>query len=401
MTQAREGYKMTELGEIPVEWEIVTLDDIATVIMGQSPNSDSYNEEGEGLPFYQGKTEFGRMFPIPVKWCTEPLKIAKNEDVLISVRAPVGEVNICQEQSCIGRGLAVVRAKESSNYKYIYYLSFFLKEKLNRKSQGSTFTAINSTDLRMLKVPQVQLKEQQKIAEILSTVDTQIEKTVQLIEQTKQLKKGLMQQLLTRGIGYTEFKDTELGKIPIAWNIGTLEEVASISMGQSPDSSSYNEEGEGLPFYQGKSEFGRMYPTPVKWCTKPTRIAQAKDVLISVRAPVGEVNICQEESCIGRGLAVVREKAASNYKFIYYLLYFLKDKLNRKSQGSTFTAINSLDLRSLKIPIVNINEQQKIADILSTVDTEIESYEAEKAKYEELKKGLMQQLLTGKVRVKV
>jgi type I restriction enzyme, S subunit len=108
--------------------------------------------------------------------------------------------------------------------------------------------------------------------------------------------------------------------IPENWFWKKLEEICEIILGQSPPSESYNTEGIGLPFYQGKAEFGMIYPTPWKWCSKPKKIAQANDILISVRAPVGPTNICLEKSCIGRGLAAIRPKGDVLNKYVLYYL---------------------------------------------------------------------------------
>jgi len=187
--EAREGYKMTELGEIPNEWKIKKLSDVSEIIMGQSPNSNSYNNDGIGIAFFQGKTEFGRINPIVKKWCSNPTKISKPLDILISVRAPVGAVNINNIEACIGRGLGAIRQNEFSNYRYLYYAIQQFQDFLLKSAQGSTFEAINSNDLKSLKIPIPSLGEQEKIAEILSVVDEQIENTEKLIQKIKNLKK--------------------------------------------------------------------------------------------------------------------------------------------------------------------------------------------------------------------
>lgn len=148
-----------------------------------------------------------------------------------------------------------------------------------------------------------------------------------------------------------------------------LADVVNIIMGQSPPGSSYNTEGNGLPFFQGKAEFGDIHPTPVKWCTEPSRIAEAGDILMSVRAPVGPTNIATEKCCIGRGLAALR--ANSPILLQSYLHFFLRHSepfLVSKGQGSTFAAINRNDLASLNLSIPALSEQQRIVDILSRAE---------------------------------
>ena len=211
-----------------------------------------------------------------------------------------------------------------------------------------------------------------------------------------------MQELLTKGIGHKEFKDTEIGRIPKEWEVVRLKESKEIDliMGQSPPGKSYNKKGEGLPFIQGKAEFGNMYPSSILWTTQPTKIAEEGDILISVRAPVGDVNICPYRLCIGRGLAAIRIKEGSN---IFYFYWFQKEKQRIESigKGSTFKAITKDELSNIFIPFPSLPEQQKIAEILSTVDKRLELLRNKKEKMERVKKGLMNDLLTGKRRVKV
>ena len=147
-----------------------------------------------------------------------------------------------------------------------------------------------------------------------------------------------------------------------------LEEICAINMGQSPDSSTYNEDGTGLPFFQGNADFGEIYPTVRMWCSEPTRIAREKDILISVRAPIGALNIANCECCIGRGLAAltVNEDICAQ-EYLWHVLSGKVDELNSKGTGSTFKAINKKTLSETEIPLPPIDEQRKIAAVLDKV----------------------------------
>ena len=125
-------------------------------------------------------------------------------------------------------------------------------------------------------------------------------------------------------------------ELPEGWVWTTLEEISEIILGQSPPSSTYNTGGEGLPFYQGKLEFGKLYPTPRKWCTVPKKIAEKGDVFISIRAPVGPTNICPETSAVGRGLAAIRGLGGIESFFILYLMRAYANEIARKGTGTTF-----------------------------------------------------------------
>ena len=152
------------------------------------------------------------------------------------------------------------------------------------------------------------------------------------------------------------------------WPTKKLEEIAEVIMGQSPPSSSYNERGEGLPFFQGKAEFGEIYPTPIKYCSSPNRIAEANDILISVRAPVGNINIAREKSCIGRGLGALRaRKNILNQMFLFYFMKKNENNWSRLSTGSTFSAIKGSILKNYKIPLPPLNIQKQIVERLDKI----------------------------------
>ncbi len=147
-----------------------------------------------------------------------------------------------------------------------------------------------------------------------------------------------------------------------------LKDVCKINMGQSPESSSYNESGDGLPFYQGNADFGERYPSTRIWCNAPTKIAEAGDVLISVRAPIGALNYAKEECCIGRGLAAITPDAHRfSSEFIYWLLAGKRVELNSKGTGSTFKAIGRRVLEDILIPNIGFAQQQNIAISLEKV----------------------------------
>lgn len=267
---------------------------------------------------------------------------------------------------------------------YSYYLLFKEKE-LQNMSSGSTFKELTKDRLENFEVPVPPLPEQQKIAEVLSTLDGAIQNVDRIIEKTNRLKKGLMQRLF----------DKKHDKV----KIGEFSDVEMI-MGQSPTSDTYNESGNGMPFLQGNADFGEIYPTINYYTTNPLKIAEKGDILLSVRAPVGDVNMAPHKLCIGRGLGAIRIANGSNI-FYFYLFQNIKRILENLGAGSTFKAITKNQLENVEIPIFSFPEQQKIAEILSDVDRKLELERKRKEKLERTKKGLMNNLLTGKKRVRV
>jgi type I restriction enzyme S subunit len=154
---------------------------------------------------------------------------------------------------------------------------------------------------------------------------------------------------------------------PETWHKTVLSEIAYIEMGQSPPSSSYNDQGNGLPFFQGKAEFGKIYPTVQKWCTEPKKIAEANDILISVRAPVGPTNLASEKCCIGRGLAAIRAYPSLNQKYLLHHFRNIEPWLGQQGTGTTFKAISKSFIQSLEVPLAPLNEQKRIADKLDSL----------------------------------
>ncbi|WP_316570675.1 restriction endonuclease subunit S [Neobacillus sp. YIM B06451] len=406
-----KGYRMTELGEIPMEWEIQTLDDISIKILDGVHSTPSYTKEGIKFLSVENITNenFTATKYISLEDHLEYSKrcnVEKN-DILMTRIGTLGIPRLVDWdfESSIYVSLALIKLKNKRQAKFLaqYMRSdIFLKEVMKRSLLNATPQKINLGDIGKIPVILPSFNEQQQIAEILSALDQQIEITNQLIEKIKELKKGLMQQLLTKGIGHSEFKQTELGEIPVVWELKTLGQSCHVIMGQSPKGDSYNTNGTGIPLLNGPTEFGDRHPKVIQWTTSPTKFCEANDILFCVRgSSIGRMNIANQRYCIGRGLAAIRQGKDTITKYIGYILEHKIEQVLKNTSGSTFPNITKDELNGVSLPIPSIEEQNKIVDILSTVDEQIKSYEQEKEKYTKLKKGLMQQLFTGKLRVTV
>ncbi|MEM2029854.1 MAG: restriction endonuclease subunit S [Archaeoglobaceae archaeon] len=411
------NFKQTEIGEIPIDWKITNLSDkeVAEIIMGQSPPSTTYNKNGRGLPFLQGKMEFGEIYPSPAIYCSNPLKVAEQNDVLISVRAPVGDVNIAPYKLCIGRGLAAIRFNpEKANFQFYFYYLKKIKSFLENLGKGSTFKAINRDDLERLKIPLPPFEEQRAVAWVLSVVDLAIQRTDMVIAKTERLKKGLMQTLLTKGIGHKEFKDTEIGKIPKTWQIVSLKDVvveakSGFACGQRDENGILQLRMDNIdPEGWINMEAGVKVPPPPDvedYILKPGDIlfnnTNSVDLIGKTAIFRGEFPRCVYSNHITR-IRVNQKKIVPEW--ILYLLI-------RKWELGVFKAIchrhvhqagiNNEDLLRLKIPLPPIEEQQAIVSTILANDNVLKFQRNEKAKLERIKQGLMDLLLTGKVRVKV
>ncbi len=185
------------------------------------------------------------------------------------------------------------------------------------------------------------------------------------------------------------------------WTETTLQDIAEVILGQSPPSACYNEDSVGLPFYQGKLEFGDLYPTPRKWCSAPKKIAEKGDILISVRAPVGPTNICPEKSCIGRGLAAIRPLGGIETNFLLYFLRSSENEIAGKGTGTTFNAISGSQLREFPIPLPPLPEQRrivsKIDELFSDLVVGVTSLKKAKAELARFRQSVLAHAFFGKL----
>lgn len=211
----------------PVGWEAKRFTDIATVIAGQSPPGETYNDRGNGLPFLQGNADFSFKYPCPTLWCSAPQKTAMMHDTLISVRAPVGEVNRADRDYAIGRGLAAVRAT-NAHADFIYHGLQRWRWSLQRVAQGTTFDAVTARHFAKLHVAvPIDLHEQSAIACILDAVDTAIEQARAATKHAEEFKRALMQKVFSEGTRKRQQKKTLIGLIPNTWEVKPVSAVVT------------------------------------------------------------------------------------------------------------------------------------------------------------------------------
>ncbi len=419
-------FQETEIGKIPREWKTVKLSSVARIIMGQSPPSDTYNREGLGMPFLQGKMEFGRMYPSPTTYTTQPLKIAEPNDILISVRAPVGDVNIAPYKICIGRGLAAIRFNpKTANHTFYFYYLQYIKKQLETLGKGSTFKAITKKDLEELLIPLPPIKEQEKVSEILTMIDKIIELYHEERERLERLKRGLMSELLTGRIRVreengrlsfhreTEFQETEIGKIPKEWGLAKLEKIAKIITGPFGSQLKKSElTNHGIKVYtqenvlQRNFEIGNLYISEEKFKELKNFEVMPDDVLLTIRGTIGKsikVPTGITKGIIHTNLAIIRlekkEVLPDFVELVFNESEILMEQVRRMYSATTIPALYGRTLKQIKIMLPSLNEQKAITHIFSTVNRAIELYREEITRLERLKRGLMDLLFTGKVRV--
>ncbi len=254
---------------------------------------------------------------------------------------------------------------------------------------GSTVSNLRIPVLSALEIPlPPTLAEQQAIAGALSDADALIEALEQLIAKKRQVKQGAMQELLTGKRRLPGFSGE--------WEVKRLGDIAEIVMGQSPSSAYYNTKGEGLPLIQGNADISNRETIKRVFTTEITKRGRHGDILMSVRAPVGEIARATFDICLGRGVCAIRHPN----DFLYHTMIAKEPTWAKLSKGSTFDAVNSTDVKAFEIGLpVDEKEQTAIAAVLSDMDAEIAALEARLAKTRLLKQGMMQELLTGRIRL--
>lgn len=295
-------------------------------------------------------------------------------------------INLKLKKGLISYFYPVFSLKNSNEYFLVNLLNTKYQFKMYAISEGTSQKVLSIANLKNLKVLYPSLEEQNKIANFLTTVDKKITNLENTITSLENQKKGLLQQIFSQKL---RFKDENGNNYP-NWEKKKLEDISNITMGQSPDSDFVNTEKIGTPFLQGNAEFTNKYPIEKYWCTKPQKIANPTDILLSVRAPVGAINIANKKFCIGRGLSAISFNC--NKLFGKYNLEFNLFQLIKKSQGSTFSSINKKDISEIILFIPCLEEQTKIADFLSAFDRKLENQKAQLEHWKQIKKGLLQQM---------
>jgi type I restriction enzyme S subunit len=253
---------------------------------------------------------------------------------------------------------------------FLKYVLFSETEALWRFASGTTHQTIYYPEAKAFHVCLPPLPEQKRIAHILGSLDDKIELNRRMNKTLEEMARALFKSWFigfdpvvaksegrppegmdaeTAKLFPSSFEDSALGRIPKGWKVGKLSDVAIITMGQSPQGETFNEDGNGIVFYQGRAEFGWRYPTRRLYTTDPKRMAQANDILMSVRAPVGDINVANEACCIGRGLSAIRSKNGQS-SFMLYAMDSLKEQLDvYDGEGTVFGCINKDALGGLKI----------------------------------------------------
>ena len=309
----------------------------------------------------------------------------------------VGRVSIYRNSEKAVLNQRTCKVKKSNNFDNVFLYYYFRQWEnfygLASKATGSASQANISTNTiadTIINLPP--LATQQKIATILSSLDDKIELNNKINDNLEQQAQAIFKSW------FVDFEPFG-GVMPEGWRMGKLSEIADIIMGQSPDGKSYNEDGIGTVFYQGRAEFGTRFPTRRLFTTEPKKIAKKFDTLMSVRAPVGDLNIANEDCCIGRGLAAIHSKD-SHQSFIHYTVVFLHPQLDVfNGEGTVFGCINRDALNNMEVLIPSKSDLDKFEQIVAALDNDIFNRSEENQNLVFLRDTLLPKLMSGEIDV--
>jgi len=401
MEKAYETYKdsgVEWIGEIPKSWDLVSLKYSDETIMGQSPDSNDYLLEDNGeLPFLQGNAEFNELYPSPRLWCATANKKSIINDVLISVRAPIGALNISNQEYGIGRGLCAVRGINHS-YKYLYYFLKIANEYLNVQGTGSTFKAISTSVLRELKIPNLSLKEQTKIVAYLDyhtqLIDTLISKKETLIQKLQEQRQAIINEAVTKGLNNKgALKDSGiewLGEIPEHWTIAKFKYFAKIKNGK--DQKSVLVDDGKYPILGTGGEFGRssefLYDKP--------------SVLLGRKGTIDKPQFIEEPFWTVDTLFYTEIESDVVPKFLFYLSTLIPFSLLQES--SAVPSMTQDKLHNVFLPKPSYEEQLEIVTFLENeldklnILNQLNLKQIQKLK--EYRQSLISEAVTGKIDVR-
>lgn len=379
------------------EWIECKISDIGTVVGGATPSTKkAENYEGGNISWITPKdlsTFSGRYIKRGERNITETglkscsTQLLPKNTVLFSSRAPIGYVAIAANEVCTNQGFKSVIPNENTDALFLYYLLKYNKDKIESMGSGTTFKEVSGNTMKniVVSVP-TDKKAQENIASVLGSIDDKIEENERINNNLEQQAQAIYQQM---------FVDNPSPE----WKEGTLSDIADITMGQSPSGSSYNEESNGTIFFQGRAEFGFRFPTVRLFTTEPKRMACANDTLMSVRAPVGDLNVAHTDCCIGRGLAAIHSKT-NHQSFVLYTMFSLKKQLDVfNGEGTVFGSINRNSLNEMPILIPSDEKLDEFEGIVAPMDTAIRNNYDEICRLEQIRDSLLPKLMSGELDV--
>lgn len=345
---------------------------------------------------------------------TKITKYSKSDILLGNIRPYLKKIWFANRNGGCSADVLAIRAKENINPTFLYY-ALFRDDFFNYVMQGSKGTKMPRGDKNQImgfSIPDLSKADQSNIATLLEAIDAKIELNNLINSQLESLAKTLYDYWFVQFdfpdangkpyktySGRMEYNATLNREIPEKWSVKCLYEIANITMGQSPDGESYNEDGKGSVFFQGSTDFGWLFPTIRQYTTSPVRMAKQGDILLSVRAPVGDMNIAGNDCCIGRGLAALNSNSGYD-GFLFYVMKYFKQVFDRRnSEGTTFGSITKEDLFSLKLVYPTDEVLKRYDAIVSSYNKMIFKRSLENQQLMNLRDWLLPMLMNGQIKV--
>lgn len=407
------------------KWHYLSIDDIGIVVGGGTPSTrESVNFDG-AIPWLTPKDLSG----IHDRWIGRGARNISNKglqdssakllpqgSVLLTTRAPVGYVALAANPIATNQGFRGIIVNESNDPEFLYYWLKANTAELERHATGSTFTELSGGALKKIRVylPKDR-NEQRAIAHILGTLDDKIELNRQMSQTLESMAQTLFKSWFidftpvhAKAAGQdpglpthisalfpNHFEESQQGPIPAGWQPSRIGGAFDLTMGQSPPGESYNEAGDGLPFYQGRADFQFRFPGKRVYCTEPTRLANAGDTLVSVRVPVGDINMALEDCAIGRGVAAIRHKSDSRSYTYHFMRSLAHIFAPYKDEGTVFGSISKKDFQA--IPCINPPQAviQAYEQLCVPWDSQVELNERTSCTLSNIRDTMLPNLISG------
>lgn len=417
------------------DWTVIRLEDVTSILGDGLHGTPNYDENGEyyfinGNNLCDGKIIIDEKTKRASK--EEYLKHKKNlngKTVLVSINGTIGNVGLYNgEKVILGKSACYFNVLEDVDKQFIRYVvtSSNFQDYINSLATGSTIKNVSLKLMRDFAFKLPPLKTQKEISKVLEDLDNKIELNRRMNETLEAIARAIFKswfvdfdpvrakmsgeppESICQRLGLTPdllalfpdcIVDSEVGEIPEGWKVGTVDDEFNLTMGQSPPGSTYNALGDGLPFYQGCTDFGFRFPTLRVFCTEPTRFANIGDTLISVRAPVGDINMAAERCCIGRGVAAARHKSDSR-SYTYYFMQEMEDVFSRfEADGTVFGSISKKDFHNIQRVVPPAQVIAEFESLIMPIDEKVFVTERESRNLVILRDTLLPKLLSGELRV--
>lgn len=382
-------------------WQLKQIGALCEVIAGQSPEGKFYNTDGRGMPFYQGKKDFGEKFiEDPTTWTTQATKIARDGDILMSVRAPVGPVNFATDEICIGRGLAAIRTKAELNRDFLFYQLLHLQPEIAGK-EGAVFASISKSEIEALPIAFAPLPEQQRIVGILDEAFEGIATAEANAEKNLQNARALFE-------SHFQSVFTERGR---GWAEKPLSSLCSLFVDSAHRTPKYR--AEGIPALRPRDVVnGKLTLTEAARVSEEEYEIQSRrhrpapgDIVYSRELSYGWAVVLPEEPliCLSQGMCLFRPIPNLDSTFLLYVLNspFGREQALRAAVGAAHPHINLGDIKAYEIPFPSLSEQKRISRQLDAMVAETERlesiYQQKLAALGALKKSLLHQAFTGQL----